>query len=37
MFYPGSPIADPTYVGKGKGAGYSVNIGWNESKIGDKE
>ena len=37
MFYPGSPIADPTYVGKGHGKGFTVNIGWNERGIGDKE
>ena len=37
MFYPGSPIADPSYVGKGSGKGFTVNIGWNERGIGDKE
>ena len=36
-FYPGLPIADPHYVGKGKGKGYSVNVGWNGPGVGDKE
>lgn len=37
MFYPGSVIADPSFVGKGRGCGYTVNVGWNERGIGDKE
>lgn len=29
-FYPHSSDAEPESVGKGNGAGYNVNIAWNE-------
>ena len=27
----------PTSVGKGKGEGFNINIGWNDKKMGDDE
>eukprot|EP00054_Salpingoeca_dolichothecata_P019781 m.123318 g.123318 ORF g.123318 m.123318 type:complete len:291 (+) comp23384_c0_seq6:207-1079(+) len=37
FFYPNSNDADPTTVGKGAGAGFSVNVGWNQRAMGDVE
>ena len=37
IFYPCSPDAAPEAVGKGAGAGYSVNVGWNGGRMGDPE
>ena len=28
-FYPCGIVGDPSYIGKGKGAGHNINIGWN--------
>ncbi|KAI4901578.1 hypothetical protein NFI96_012101, partial [Prochilodus magdalenae] len=36
-FFPSSEDADYDKVGKGKGAGYNVNIPWNGAKMGDPE
>nr|CAD7439480.1 unnamed protein product [Timema bartmani] len=36
-FYPGSPDASETVVGTGDGIGYTVNIPWSKSKMGDVE
>lgn len=36
-FYPGGPDGGPEAVGKGKGAGFNVNIGWNTRGMGDPE
>ena len=36
-FYPGGHAGAPTTVGEGAGAGYSVNIGWNQRRMGDAE
>ncbi len=36
-FYPCSPDGSPKVVGKGKGEGYNVNIGWNGGRMGDAE
>lgn len=35
MFYPMGEPKDYVDVGEGKGRGYSVNIPWNATKIGD--
>lgn len=36
-FYPCSPDAAPETVGSGAGAGYTVNVGWNQHRMGDAE
>lgn len=36
-FFPCSEDADYDKVGRGKGAGYNVNIPWNRAKMGDPE
>nr|CAD7196245.1 unnamed protein product [Timema douglasi] len=36
-FYPGSPDASETVVGTGDGIGFTVNIPWSKSKMGDVE
>jgi len=35
-FYPCLPGASPQDVGEAEGQGYSVNVGWNESMVGDE-
>lgn len=37
VFYPHTKYAGPHSVGLGPGAGYSVNIGWNEARVTDTE
>ncbi|KAI5095354.1 histone deacetylase 6, partial [Silurus meridionalis] len=37
IFFPSSEDADYNRVGRGKGAGYNVNIPWNKAKMGDPE
>ena len=37
MFYPGSPDASHTHVGKEEGEGYNVNVAWSGSIMGDAE
>lgn len=37
FFFPGSPDANYDRVGSGEGAGYTVNIPWNNPKMGDTE
>ncbi|KAJ1095693.1 hypothetical protein NDU88_000851 [Pleurodeles waltl] len=36
-FFPASTDADYNNVGHGSGAGFNVNIAWNNSKMGDAE
>ncbi|XP_062855523.1 histone deacetylase 6 [Trichomycterus rosablanca] len=36
-FFPCSEDADYDKVGRGKGAGYNVNVPWNGAKMGDPE
>lgn len=36
MFYPMGEPKDYADVGEGRGRGYSVNIPWNHSKVGDE-
>eukprot|EP00040_Diaphanoeca_grandis_P019107 m.100657 g.100657 ORF g.100657 m.100657 type:complete len:676 (+) comp27264_c0_seq1:166-2193(+) len=36
-FYPGGNNGAPTTIGEGAGKGYSVNIGWNQMRMGDEE
>lgn len=36
-FYPGGPDGHPSCVGKGSGAGFNVNVGWNTRGVGDME
>ncbi|XP_078520855.1 protein deacetylase HDAC6 [Lissotriton helveticus] len=36
-FFPASKDADYNNVGHGSGAGFNVNIAWNNSKMGDAE
>uniref|UniRef100_A0AAR2KF81 Protein deacetylase HDAC6 n=1 Tax=Pygocentrus nattereri TaxID=42514 RepID=A0AAR2KF81_PYGNA len=36
-FFPSSEDADYDKVGRGRGAGYNVNIPWNGAKMGDPE
>ncbi|KAK3267097.1 hypothetical protein CYMTET_24320 [Cymbomonas tetramitiformis] len=33
-FYPGGRAADCSFVGTGKGKGYTVNVAWNETEDG---
>ena len=37
VFYPSTPDAGPHMVGKGRGAGFNVNIGWNDEGVTDAE
>ncbi|XP_065175065.1 histone deacetylase 6-like [Sycon ciliatum] len=37
LFYPNTKYAGPQSVGTDAGAGYSVNIGWNESGLHDAD
>jgi histone deacetylase 6 len=37
FFFPCSQDANYNVVGHGQGAGYNVNIPWNNSKMGDTE
>lgn len=36
-FYPCSPDGAPSTVGTDNGAGFSVNVGWNQRRMGDAE
>lgn len=36
-FYPGKREAEPQWVGRGKGAGFNVNIAWPTPWMGDPE
>lgn len=37
VFYPHTTYAGPQSVGTGKGAGFSINVGWNKTRVNDTE